>query len=116
MRTISIGLVLACVALVRAAQGNIDTALIAGTSLFSGNKADPVPQKGKYLETVHGGVVLMGGNAALYLQVAPRTSWRKLLYIKIEYENPLDSGHPLANDMELPPIKRNRLIPRDPGM
>lgn len=91
-----------------------DFAMIVGTSFGSVGQGDPKAARGKYFETVHGGVLLKGAQAGFYLQVKPLKSWRKPLYIKIDYQNPQDADTPLSNEMELPPIKRNALIRQEP--
>ncbi len=102
------------ISLVASVYGNVETALIVGTALGGSKDANPAPVRSKYFETEHGGIVLIRDNAGFYLQVKPRTAWRKTLYATIEYDNPLDAEKPFVNDMDLPPIKTNRLTRQAP--
>jgi len=76
--------------------------VVMGTYQKGSNFTEPRPKKSKYLQTIHGGIVVMGSDAAFYLFTKVIKKPDKKLYIRVDYENP-DGGSPLQNDMWFEP-------------
>ncbi len=99
MKRVSALLICACLAhfAVVTAQAE-QPALVFGTYLKGNNVTEPRPKKSSYLETLHGGIVVIGNQAGFYLNTRVIKQPEKDLYIVIEYENP-SGGKPFVNDM-----------------
>ena len=75
---------------------------VMGTYQKGSNFTEPRPKKSNYLQTVHGGIVVLGSDAAFYLLTKVIKKPDKKLYVRVDYENP-DGGSPLQNDMLFEP-------------
>ncbi len=101
MKTIALFLIAAslfCVSSTHAAQ----PALVTGTYQKGSNNTEPRPKRSTYLETLHGGVVVMPEGAGFYLFTRVIKKPENELYVTVEYENPL-GGKPFVNDMAFVP-------------
>jgi hypothetical protein len=76
--------------------------LVIGTYQKGNDVTEPKPQKSQYLETKHGGIVVVGDKAGYYLFTKVIRNPEKELYVTVEYENPR-GGTPLTNDMPFKP-------------
>lgn len=86
--------ILACAPSARAAE----PALISGTYQKGSNITEPRPKKSEFLQTIHGGITVMGSEAGFYLLTQVIKKPGKRLFIMIEYEDP--SGRsPAKNEM-----------------
>lgn len=74
-------------------------ALVIGTYQTGSNVTEPRPKKSAYLETLHGGIVVVGDSAGYYLFTKVIRKPEKDLYVVVDYENP-SGGKPFTNDME----------------
>lgn len=83
------------------AQGD-RTVLIMGTHQRGSDLTEPMPRKSEYLETLHGGIVVIGNAAGFYLNTKVIKKPAKELYVVVEYENP-NGGKPFVNDMRFKP-------------
>ena len=76
--------------------------LVIGTYQKGNNITEPRPKKSEYLETLHGGIVLIDDQAGYYLFTRVVKHPKRELYIKVEYQDPA-GGKPLVNDMPFMP-------------
>jgi hypothetical protein len=81
------------------ATQSAEPALVIGTYQKGNNLTEPRPKKSEYLETLHGGIVVVGDNAGYYLFTNVIKKPARDLYVTVEYENP-SGGKPFKNDME----------------
>jgi hypothetical protein len=75
---------------------------ISGTRLPGSNVTEPEPMHSRYLETVNGGLIVIGKAVGFYLNTKVREKPATPLYITIEYPNP-SGGPPATNDMDFLP-------------
>lgn len=61
-------------------------AMIKGTYMAGSNVTEPRPRSSRYLQTEHGGFVVIGQKAGHYLQARVREAPRKTLFIRAYYE------------------------------
>jgi hypothetical protein len=73
---------------------------VKGTYADGSNITEPRPQRSKYLEVKHGGIIIVEEGAGFYLNVRVIQKPEKPFYIKIQYQDPRNPGRFLANDME----------------
>jgi hypothetical protein len=73
-----------------------------GTYQKGSNVTEPRPKRSAYLETLHGGVVVMPEGAGYYLFTRVIKKPEKELYVTVEYEDPM-GGKPFVNDMAFVP-------------
>jgi hypothetical protein len=66
------------------------------------NITEPRPVGSRFLETLQGGVVVLGDTAGFFLTVKVKEPPSSPMYIRVEYEDPL-GGAPASNDMEVRP-------------
>lgn len=78
-----------------------ETILVVGTYQKGNNVTEPRPKSSEYLETLHGGIVVVGNGAGFYLFAKVIRIPTKSLYVVVEYENP--EGKPLTNEMNFAP-------------
>jgi hypothetical protein len=83
--------------------------LVSGTYQKGSNITEPRPQKSQFLQTIHGGIAVIGADAGFYLLTKVIKKPDKTLYIRIEYENPA-GGSPLQNDMTFEPSAKRLLF------
>jgi hypothetical protein len=87
--------IVSCLAICPPLQG-AKPLLISGTYQKGSNVMEPRPKKSAYLQTVHGGTVVIGDQAGYYLFVRVIKKPSKDLFMRIYYENP-DGGQPFTN-------------------
>ena len=97
-RIVVVVLALLCVVSQAAAQPK----LVIGTYQKGNNLTEPRPKKSEYLETMHGGIVLIGDQAGFYLLTKVIKHPDREFYVRVEYEDPA-GGEPLMNDMRFVP-------------
>jgi hypothetical protein len=85
-----------------AAQVVAQPKLVIGTYQKGSNLTEPRPKKSEYLETMHGGIVLIEDVAGFYLFAKVIKHPERELYLRIEYEDP-SGREPLVNDMRFMP-------------
>jgi hypothetical protein len=76
--------------------------MVMGTYQKGSNFTEPRPKKSEFLQTIHGGIGVIGSDAAFYLLTKVIKKPEKRLYVRVDYENP-DGGSPLQNDMWFEP-------------
>jgi hypothetical protein len=77
--------------------------LVSGTYLPGSNVTEPAPARSRYLETLHGGILIIGEAVGFYLNTRVREAPKAPLYITVEYPDPM-GGAPATNDMEFLPV------------
>ena len=77
--------------------------LVSGTFMPGSNSTEPRPAQSRYLETLHGGLIVIGDAVGFYLFIRVREAPAAPLYITVEYPDPL-GGPPITNDMDFLPV------------
>jgi hypothetical protein len=77
--------------------------LVSGTRISGSNVTEPQPAKSRYLETLHGGLFVIGDAVGFYLYTRVREAPAVPLYITVEYPDPM-GGKPVTNDMDFLPV------------
>ena len=105
-----LGLLMALMLLSTAASAET---LISGTlRKESPNASEPKPEKSKYLKTVIGGVGVKGDEVRYVLSVEITKSFKRPMYIKVEFENP--QGEPFVEESSIPAGQRALLLIHGP--
>ncbi|MGI8497335.1 MAG: hypothetical protein ACR2OG_07125 [Gemmatimonadaceae bacterium] len=71
--------------------------LVSGTYQKGSNITEPRPKKSEFLQTLQGGIAVIGDKAGYYLFTRVIKKPDKDLYIRIEFEDPA-GGPPLTDD------------------
>jgi hypothetical protein len=83
--------------------------LVSGTYQKGSNITEPRPQKSHFLQTIHGGVAVLDGDAGFYLLTKVINKPDKTLYIRVQFQNPAGRS-PLQNDMAFEPSAERLLF------
>jgi len=76
--------------------------LVSGTLIPGSNTTEPHPVQSRYLETLHGGLIVIGDAVGFYLFTRVREAPATPLFITVEYPDPL-GGPPARNEMDFVP-------------
>lgn len=77
-------------------------AYICGTYQKGSNITEPRPKRSQFLQTIQGGIVMMGSEAGYYLSTRVIKKPEKRLFITVEFEDPTGRS-PLKNEAVFEP-------------
>lgn len=92
-----------CVGMGSKAYSGNEKAMVRGTRTAGSNVTEPRPRSSRYLETLHGGFVIVRKNVVgHYLQIKVREAPPKPMFIKVHYET-ADKKRTISNTSRFPP-------------